>query len=540
MGKISAHPVLGVPATPDGPDSGAAMLIKRAATYREIYDEFRWDVPARFNMAVACCDRWATDPHRIALIHEQPDGAVRRYSFAELQTLSNQCANMLVGLGLQRTDRVLILLGQRPEAAILHLGAWRSGMVTVLCSVLFGADSVGYRVRTSDAKVVVTDDDNLAKAIEAAGDARVVCVDGERDGAEDFWALLNRGADTFATVDTASDDPAFICFTSGTTGPAKGALHAHRPLIGHMPCIEMQHDFFPQPGDVMWSPADWAWIAGLMDVLMPAWFHGVPVLAFRSVGFDPEQAFHMMAKHHVTTVLLVPTMLRLMKQVPSPRTRYDLTLRSLISGGEAVGAELIDWASATLDLRINEIFGQTECNLVLGHNAMLMPPKPGSLGRWGLAVDGRPRPSGRGRLLLVSRSCRRRDHLRGLPDRPGRNRRSTASAPGGPVGRRNRGSGSGAHGDRQSLSRPRRGLSTNGTPEEGDTRVRQDEAGSSRISARHRVRRQPADDHHREDRATRIAGSGTREGTAGRGIRLRSVPRARIATLRRRRYRNGV
>ncbi len=357
------------------------MLIKRAATYREIYDAFRWEVPARFNVAVACCDRWAADPERVALIHEQPDGDVRRYTFAELQALSNRCANMFVGLGLQRGDRVLVLLGQRPEAAIAHLAAWRAGMISVVCSVLFGADAVQYRVQTSGAKLVITDDANLAKAIEAAGEARVLCVDGVGDGADDFWALLRMGADVFATVDTAAEEPAFIVFTSGTTGPAKGALHAHRALLGHMPCVEMQHDFFPQPGDLAWSPSDWAWIAGLMDVLMPTWFHGMPVLAFRSVGFDPEEAFHMMAKHEVTNALLVPTMIRLMKQVPNPRGRYDLKLRSLISGGEAVGAEIIEWTQATLNVRINEVFGQTECNLVLGHNATLMPAKPGSLGQ---------------------------------------------------------------------------------------------------------------------------------------------------------------
>ena len=357
------------------------MLIKHAGSYREIYDAFRWNMPQRFNIATACCDRWAADPDRVALIHEQPDGQVRRYTFAELRELSNRCANMLVGLGLQRNDRVLLLLGQRPETAILHLAAWRAGMISVLCSVLFGADAVSYRVQTSGAKVVITDDANLDKAIEVAGDARVLCVDGGRGEAADFWALLREGAGTFATVDTDADDPAFLLFTSGTTGPAKGALHAHRSLLGHMPCIEMQHDFFPQPGDVMWSASDWAWIAGLMDVLMPSWFHGVPVLAFRSVGFDPEQAFHMMAKHHVTNTLLVPTMIRLMKQVPNPRSRYELKVRSLISGGEAVGPEIIEWTQDALGIRINEVFGQTECNLVLGHNAALMEPKPGSLGQ---------------------------------------------------------------------------------------------------------------------------------------------------------------
>jgi len=273
------------------------------------------------------------------------------------------------------------LLGQRPETAIAHLGAWRAGMISVVCSVLFGADAVQYRVQTSGAKLVITDDANLAKAVEAAGEARVLCVDGVGDGADDFWALLGRGADTFAAVDTAADEPAFIVFTSGTTGAAKGALHAHRALLGHLPCVEMQYNFFTRPGDVAWSPADWAWIAGLMDVLMPTWFDGMPVLAFRSVGFDPEEAFYMMAKHEVTNALLVPTMIRFMKQVPNPSVRYDLRLRSLISGGEAVGAEIIEWTQQTLNVRINELFGQTECNLVLGHNSTLMRPKPGSLGQ---------------------------------------------------------------------------------------------------------------------------------------------------------------
>ncbi|OBK74823.1 AMP-binding protein [Mycobacterium sp. 1274761.0] len=376
------------------------MIIGRASTYREIYDTFRWQIPAHFNMTVACCDRWAADRDRVALIHEQPDGNVRRYTFAELQGLSNRCANMLIGLGLGRGDRIMLLLGQRPEAAVLHLAAWRAGMISVLCSVLFAADAVQYRMQTSGAKLIVTDEPNLAKAIQAAGEAQVLCVDGAGPDSEDFWTLLHKGADTFTTVDTAAEDPAFICFTSGTTGPAKGALHAHRALLGHLPCVEMQHDFFPQAGDLVWSAADWAWIAGLMDVLMPSWFHGVPVLAFRSVGFDPEQALHMMAKHQVTNALLVPTMLRLMKQVPN-LWRFNLNLRSLISGGEAVGAEIIEWTQQTLHVRINEAFGQTECNLVLGHNASLMLPKPGSLGQpipghIGAVVDdeGHPLPAG--------------------------------------------------------------------------------------------------------------------------------------------------
>jgi len=365
------------------------VLITPARSYREIYDAFRWRVPERFNMAVACCDRWAAAPDRVALIHEQPDGAVRRYTFRDIREASLRVANLLVGLGLTRGDRVLLLLGQRPETAMLNLGAWRAGMISVPCSVLFGADAIQYRLELSGARLLVTDAPNLPKVLEIRDRVpaltHVLCVDGPESGVGDFHALLGRARAAFATVDTLAEEPAFICFTSGTTGPPKGTLHAHRALLGHMPCVELQHDFFPQPGDLQWSPADWAWLAGLMDVLMPSWFHGVPVLAFRSIGFDPEQAYRMMAKHRVRNTLLVPTMLRLMRHVPQPRARFDLALRSLVSGGETVGQELIEWAGATLGVRINEAFGQTECNLVLGHNEAVMRPKPGALG---LAMPG--------------------------------------------------------------------------------------------------------------------------------------------------------
>ena len=156
-------------------------------------------------------------------------------------------------------------------------------------------------------------------------------------------------------------------------------------MLGHLPGAEFGLDFFPQPGDVMWSPADWAWLAGLMDVLMPAWYHGVPVLTFRAPRFDPEQAFAMIGRHQVRTTLLVPTMLRLMRQVPDPVGRFGAKLRAIYSGGESVGKELLEWGTEVLRLPINEIFGQTECNLVLGSNASVMPIKPGSIGR---AVPG--------------------------------------------------------------------------------------------------------------------------------------------------------
>ena len=223
----------------------ANVLITRADRYREIYDGFRWRVPERFNMAVACCDRWAAAPDRVALIHERPDGTMRRYSFRDMQRVSLRVANLLVGLGLARGDRVLLLLGQRPETAMLHLGAWRAGMISVLCSVLFGADAIQYRLALSGARLLVTDAANLPKVLEIRDRvpalAHVLCVDGPEAGVGDFHALVGQARAAFTTVDTLAEEPAFICFTSGTTGPPKGTLHAHRALLGHMPCVEIQH-----------------------------------------------------------------------------------------------------------------------------------------------------------------------------------------------------------------------------------------------------------------------------------------------------------
>ncbi len=361
------------------------MLIPRKDTYQQIHDAFEWKVPERFNKASQLVDRHAADPSRIALIYESLDGEVRNYTFLQIQQSGNRFANTLLGMGLMRGDRVMIVLGQSPETAIAHVGCWKSGIISSPCSVLFGADAIEYRLNDCGAKVLVTDQDNYPKVEEAWANTpdleAVLVVDGAIGKGQDFWTVVNKGSDRFDTVDTLADDPAFICYTSGTTGMPKGALHAHRCIIGHMPGMEFILDFMPQENDLLWSPADWAWMAGLMDILCPAWFHGLPVLAFRAPGFDPEQAYHMIAKHKVRNTLLTPTMLKMMRQVPNAMERHDINLRSLFSGGEALGAEMFEWASETLKVGVNEAFGQTECNVVLGNCSLVMPIKAGSLGR---------------------------------------------------------------------------------------------------------------------------------------------------------------
>lgn len=358
-------------------------------TYEQVYAAFRWNIPTRYNIAADVCDRHARDPGKVALIGVGPDGKTWEMTFREVQRSANRLANLLVSLGLARGDRVMLLLGQNAWTAIGHVACWKAGLISVPASTLFATDAIAYRLNTAGIRIVITDLANLPTVERARPLAatleHVFLVDGTGPNSASLPATLEAARDAFENVDTAADDPAFLNFTSGTTGNPKGALQAHRSMLGHLPGIELGLDSFPQAGDCMWSPADWAWLAGLMDVLMPAWYHGVPVLTFRAPRFDPDQAFAMMGRHRVRTALLTPTMLRLMRQIPDPVTRYGIDMRAIISGGESVGKELHEWANATLGAPINEMFGQTECNLVLGSNASLMPVKPGSLGR---AVPG--------------------------------------------------------------------------------------------------------------------------------------------------------
>jgi acetyl-CoA synthetase len=250
---------------------------------------FRWEIPARFNIGVDVCDRHGD---ALALIEIDPSGKVRQHRFSDVAALSNRFANLLVAHGLVRGDRVAILLPQRHETAIAHAGAWKAGMISVPLFTLFGEEALEFRLQNSGARAVVTDREQLPKLarVQTPELRAIFCVDGPADGALDLPALLGRAADRFTAVDTAAEDPAVIIYTSGTTGQPKGALHAHRVLLGHLPGVEYPHDGFPQPGDRFWTPADWAWIGGLFDVLMPAWHHRASSIPRRRCASSPGMA----------------------------------------------------------------------------------------------------------------------------------------------------------------------------------------------------------------------------------------------------------
>jgi len=233
---------------------------------------------------------------------------------------------------------------------------------------------------------VVTDTANVDKLLQIQDklprlDNIFVVRGGENENVIGFWEAIRKGSTVFEPVKTRADDPALIIYTSGTTGPPKGALHAHRTLLGHLPGVEFPHNFFPREDDFFWTPADWAWIGGLIDVLFPSWYHGIPVLAYRARKFDPEFAFGLMARHGIRNVFLPPTALKRMRQVKNPQSRPNFRVRSIGSGGETLGRELLDWGKETLGVTINEFYGQTEVNLVVDNCAQIMDVRPGSMGK---------------------------------------------------------------------------------------------------------------------------------------------------------------
>jgi acetyl-CoA synthetase len=370
------------------------------ATYDDLVRGFRWTLPQRFNMGAACSDRHP--PNALALIELAEDRSLRKYTFGELTTLSNRLANGLAGLGVKPGDRVAIVLPQCVETGVAHLAIYKLGAIAVPMSGLLGPDALSFRLDDCDARLIITDAahlEPLAAIAENMDGTELVCVDGVNPPHHGLWEVVQDASAQFTQMPSDPDTPALLIYTSGTTGPPKGALHGHRVLLGHLPGFELSHEFFPQENDRFWTPADWAWIGGLMDALIPSWYHGRTVVGAARTGFDPEWALWLMAEQGVRNAFLPPTALKMIRQVqPEPG---QVNLRTVMSGGEVLGEEMLTWGRDILGVTINEIYGQTEANYVVGNCASVWEVRPGSMGRpypghevAVLGADGTPAPPG--------------------------------------------------------------------------------------------------------------------------------------------------
>lgn len=359
--------------------------------YHELYTNFRWHVPADFNIADVCARRWAAETSRVAIHARAADGRPLVYTYAALLADANRLSNALAALGVQRGDRVAIVLAQRAETAIAHLALYQLGAVAMPLSVLFGAEALEYRLSNSDAVAAICDATaagTLAGLRERCPNLRhLIGIDVQESGFASWQALLARASDRFEPVGTRAGDPAVLIYTSGTTGPPKGALIPHSALIGNLPGFVASQDWFPRPGDVFWSPADWAWTGGLMDALLPTLYFGFPIVADPARDdngrFSAEVALAVMREHGVTNTFLFPTALKMMMRSPAWNggRPEGVRLRAIMSAGEPVGTSVFEWTRDALGITVNEMFGQTEVNYIVGNSHEKWPPKPGAMGR---------------------------------------------------------------------------------------------------------------------------------------------------------------
>ena len=385
---------------PDKHMAGAGP--QRADQYAVLHSRFRWQVDTHFNIAQACCQRWAAEsngkgpsatPSRTAIRIHRPGATGRDYSYADLQHSADALSLALGALGVRRGDRVAIVLPQCFETAVAYMAVLQMGAVAMPLSILFGPDALEFRLQDSEAVLAIADENAMAilKAVRPNCPAlRTLLAVGlaQGQGDMDYSRALAAHPGVFTAVKTLAEDPAILIYTSGTTGQPKGALLAHRALIGNLPGFVASQNWFGFDGKtntssqaVFWSPADWAWTGGLMDALLPTLYFGRPIVAYNG-RFSPELAFGLMASQGVTHTFLFPTALKaMMKAYPHPRQQFTLQLTAIMSAGEAVGDAVFAYTRNELGVIVNEMFGQTEINYVVGNCSLFWNAKPGSMGK---------------------------------------------------------------------------------------------------------------------------------------------------------------
>ena len=355
-------------------------------SFEQLRRDFRWRIPEHYNIGVDVCDKHTDRFHKPALLLDDADGRSYSVTFGELKERSDRFANALRGLGVARGDRVAIILPQREETVIAHIAVYKLGAVALPLSILFGPDAVEYRLSDSGTKVAI----GMSSHMDMLNDIRprlpaletiILCDSNSGATGRSFRALLASASERFEPVRTQSDEAAMLIYTSGTTGPPKGALNGHRCLLGNLPGFELSQNFYPREHDLMWTPADWAWTGGLLDALLPALHYGVPVLGHVGGRFDPEHACRLMGNYGVRNAFIPPTAMKMLMQVESPKQKHGLRLRSIMSAGEQVGTQVVHWAREELGVGVNEMWGQTEFNYLVGNCTDVMAVRPGSMGK---------------------------------------------------------------------------------------------------------------------------------------------------------------
>ncbi len=354
--------------------------------YPVLYSSYQWWVPTQFNIAHACLERWSgnvVEGRRAAIIHEDAMGQRSDWTYGRLADVSHRLANGLRKMGVQKGERVAVVMPQRPEAIAASLAVLANGAILVPLSPQLGIDGLSQRLRDSETRVVIAD---ATAAPELPGVMnqcpsiqQLIGLDFQNDLTLSWRSLLARETADFQPVATLADDPAILLYTAGTTGMPKGVLHAHRVLIGILPAFVSAQNWFPQPADLFWSPVEWTTAPGLLHGLLAVLYFGRPLVTTQ-VPMQGEQALALLERHPVTNTLLLPGDLALMQQAAgdaAPRA----SLRAAMVVGESLPARLHDWAQQALGCIPNEVYGLSEAPGIIGHSQEKWPLRAGSMGR---------------------------------------------------------------------------------------------------------------------------------------------------------------
>ncbi len=360
---------------------------KQKNIYARLYKDFNWNISKSFNIANFCCKRWAKYSSKIAIINDD-SSKKKKYTYEDLNNYSNQLSNALLKLNIKKGSIVGIIMQQKPEVAISHFACYKIGAIAMPLAHLFSLDSLKFRLKDSEAEIIICDENSFENVKTVFGDCpkllNVISINYPSNSNKnffDFYSLISKENLFLKEIKTQSIDPALLIYTSGTTGNPKGTLLSHSTLIGNLPGFVASQNWFPQKNDIFWSPADWAWTGGLMDALLPTLYFGHPIVSC-SEKFSSSDAFRIMEKYSVTNTFLFPTALKkMLKDFPEPLKFFNLKLRAIMSAGEPLGNTVFDWAKNKLNITINEMYGQTEANYLIGNSSKLWPVKPGSIGK---------------------------------------------------------------------------------------------------------------------------------------------------------------
>ncbi|MGH7895940.1 MAG: acyl-CoA synthetase [Candidatus Binatia bacterium] len=374
-------------------------MITPARRYDDLVAEFRWDVPTEFNFG-ALVDAWATDRSRIALYWEDERGRAERHTFWDVAKASNRAMNALAGLGVRRGDPVLVMLPRVPAWHAAIIGSLKLGAIVIPCAASLRAKDIGYRVRHSGAKAVLTTAEQVPEVDAAVPDREALPVRLALGGAPAGWhdldAVLAKASTTGVPARTRSDEPAICFYTSGTTKEPKAVLHTHSYTFAHRWTGEYWLDL--RRTDLHWTTSDTGWAKAAWGVLYGPWMNGVPVFMYDG-RFDPEREIDLLARYEVSTFCAAPTEYRLLVKQDLSRWRLP-RLRHCVAAGEPLNPEVIRTWHERFGLLVHDGYGQSEGG-VLAANLPCLPIRPGSMGKpfpghdvRVIGEDGRECPAG--------------------------------------------------------------------------------------------------------------------------------------------------